>query len=84
MLTMNLEDVPIYHQDLSALKRRGEELNKDFLEEWSTGECPDVSEGGISLKGTQSGHIDADSEDDYIPNFGECFTNPVQGWMDLA
>ncbi|WP_110949196.1 hypothetical protein [Pseudomonas bohemica] len=24
-----------------------------------------------------------DSENDYIPNYGEYFTNPVQGWSDL-
>ena len=24
-----------------------------------------------------------DSEDGYIPNYGEYYTNPVQGWMDI-
>lgn len=25
-----------------------------------------------------------DSEDSYISNFGEYYTNPVQGWMDIT
>ena len=25
----------------------------------------------------------ADSKDDYISNFGEYYTNPVQGWMNI-
>lgn len=25
-----------------------------------------------------------DSKDDYISNFGECYTNPVQAWMDIC
>jgi len=25
-----------------------------------------------------------DSENDYISNFGECYTNPVQAWMDIT
>lgn len=24
------------------------------------------------------------SKGDYIPNFGEYYTNPVQGWMDIV
>jgi len=24
-----------------------------------------------------------DSKDDYIPNYGECYTKPVQAWMDI-
>ena len=24
-----------------------------------------------------------DSRDDYISNYGECYTNPVQAWMDI-
>jgi hypothetical protein len=25
-----------------------------------------------------------ESKDDYISNFGECYTKPVQAWMDIT
>ncbi len=24
-----------------------------------------------------------ESKSDYIPNYGECYTNPVQAWIDI-